>query len=112
MKTYKTKSGKIYTKKQICEAIDFWKKQLKKINESESMIEYHVEAKFGNDEIDTDISASSLEELVKFTRETFAQMHGCRDTSTVDVSWIDFKFINVEDENGNNVTKEANEAIN
>lgn len=33
MKTYKTKSGKTYTKKQICEAINFWKKQLKRLNE-------------------------------------------------------------------------------
>lgn len=34
MNTYTTKSGKTYTKKQICEAIAYWKKQLKKLNES------------------------------------------------------------------------------
>ena len=34
MKTIKTKSGKTYTKKQICEAIAYWKKQLKKMDES------------------------------------------------------------------------------
>ena len=33
MNTYTTKSGKTYTKKQICEAIKFWTKQLKKLNE-------------------------------------------------------------------------------
>ena len=33
MKTIKAKNGKSYTKKQICEAIEYWKKQLKKIDE-------------------------------------------------------------------------------
>lgn len=34
MKTYKTKSGKVYTKKQICEAIKYWTGYLKPVNES------------------------------------------------------------------------------
>ena len=33
MKTYKAKNGKSYTKKQICEAIEYWKKQLKRLDE-------------------------------------------------------------------------------
>ena len=28
MKTYKTKNGKSYTKKQICEAIEYWENKL------------------------------------------------------------------------------------
>ena len=34
MNTYKAKSGKEYTKKQIAEAVEYWKKQLKKFDES------------------------------------------------------------------------------
>lgn len=39
MKTYKSKSGKTYTKKQICEAIAYWEKQL---NESEKSDAYEI----------------------------------------------------------------------
>ena len=34
MKTIKAKNGKSYTKKQICEAIEYWEKQLKKMDEA------------------------------------------------------------------------------
>ena len=55
MKTYKSKSGKTYTKKQICEAIAYWEKQLKrgnykKINESGQAIGHEFELWFDDDE--------------------------------------------------------------
>ena len=37
MKTYKTKNGKSYTKKQIVEAITYWENRLKQMNESDDV---------------------------------------------------------------------------
>lgn len=38
-KTVESKSGKKYTKKQICEAIAYWKKQLDKLDENKDDVE-------------------------------------------------------------------------
>ena len=72
---------------------------------------YYVEAESRIGELAEDIEAQDLNELVQFTRETFAYMNGCHDTSDVDVSWIKFKFTKVEDEDGEDITDEANEHI-
>ena len=72
---------------------------------------YYVEAESSFSELAEDINAKDLNELVQFTRESFAYMNGCNDTSEEDVSWINFKFTYVEDEAGDDVTEEANSHI-
>lgn len=72
---------------------------------------YYVEAssKFGS--LERDFEAEDLTELAQFVRETFAYMNGCEDTSEVDCSWIKFKYIKVEDEDGEDITEEAKKFI-
>jgi len=73
---------------------------------------YYVEAVARHGfSIDDEIEASSLEELAQFVRETIAfHRDGIHDTSEIDCSYIDFEYNHVEDENGNDVTAEANDA--
>lgn len=72
---------------------------------------FYVIAESSLGEIVEDIAASDIDELIKSTRESFACMNGCHDTSDGDVSWIDVKFIKVEDEDGNDITDEANALV-
>ncbi len=106
MKTITTKNGKFYTKKQICEAIEYWKKLLKKLDESEDEFEFEVKA-ISNDgtEIDETIDAKDLYELVSFVKEDFARESG------IDIDDVRFSFDEVIDENGNDVTNKANACI-
>ena len=72
---------------------------------------YHVEAHSNFGSFAEDINAEDLRQLVQFVRETFACMNGCHDTSDVDVSWIEFEYDLVEDEDGNDITEEARESL-
>lgn len=72
---------------------------------------YSVEASAGDFHMSDEIQASDLGELAQFVRETIAyHRDGVRDTSEVDCSHIKFKYEEVIDEDGNDVTKEAEEA--
>ena len=68
---------------------------------------YYVQAHSSLGELDEDIEAEDLYQLAQFVRETFAYMNGCHDTSDVDVSWIEFTYDLVEDEDGEDITAEA-----
>ena len=72
---------------------------------------YYVEAHSNFGSFEDEIQANDFTELAKFVRETFAWMNGCHDTSDVDCSWIKFEYDYVEDEDGNDVTKEAKKYI-
>lgn len=71
------------------------------------MNNYYVEAHSSMGSLSEDIEASDLCDLAQKVRETFAWMNGCHDTSDVDCSWIDFTYDLVEDEDGDDVTSEA-----
>lgn len=68
---------------------------------------YYVKAHSKMGELEEDINARDLSQLAEFVRESFAYMNGCRDTSEVDCSWIEFEYDHVEDEDGDDVTDEA-----
>lgn len=56
------------------------------------------------------IEAKDFSELAQFIRETIAYYRdNVSDTSTTDCSYVRFKYIQVLDENGNDVTNIATE---
>ena len=74
-------------------------------------MEYSVDAtsKSGDNFTGQILEAEDFEQLKTYVQETFAWMNGCHDTSDVDCSYIKFDYDYVEDEDGNDVTKEARE---
>ena len=72
---------------------------------------YYVEAHSKLGSFSNEITAKDLNELAQFVRETFAYMNGCNDTSDIDCSWIKFTYDSVEDEDGNDITDEAQKYI-
>ena len=99
---------KKYTRKQILESIAYWKKQLKRMNESMSSHHYVVDVTSSLGDIGEEYDADSLEDLASQVRAKLAWMNGAEDDSNT--SWIPFEYVSVEDENGNDVTEEANAA--
>lgn len=75
------------------------------------MNSYYVEAHNSTGSLAADIEAEDFDQLAQFVRESFAYMNGCRDTSEVDCSWIKFEYDYVEDEDGNDVTAEAQKYV-
>jgi hypothetical protein len=75
------------------------------------MNSYYVEAHNSTGSLAKDIEAEDFDQLAQFIRESFAYMNGCRDTSEVDCSWIKFEYDYVEDEDGNDVTVEAQKYV-
>jgi hypothetical protein len=75
------------------------------------MNSYYVEAHNSTGSLAKDIEAEDFDQLAQFIRESFAYMNGCRDTSEVDCSWIKFEYDYVEDEDGNDVTAEAQKYV-
>lgn len=75
------------------------------------MNSYYVEAHNSTGSLSEDIEAEDLDQLAQFVRESFAYMNGCHDTSEVDCSWIKFEYDYVEDEDGNDVTAEAQKYV-
>ena len=72
---------------------------------------YSVEVTGDDFNMSDEINASNLEELAQGVREIIAYYRdGVMDTSEVDCSHIKFKYEEVIDENGNDVTKEAEAA--
>lgn len=72
---------------------------------------YYVEAHSNIGSMSEDIEAEDFAELAQFVRERFAYMNGCHDTSEVDCSWIDFEYDLVEDDEGEDVTSEAQKYV-
>ena len=75
------------------------------------MNSYYVEAHNSMGSLAEDIEAEDFVQLAQFVRESFAYMNGCHDTSEVDCSWIKFEYDYVEDEDGNDVTAEAQKYV-
>lgn len=75
------------------------------------MNSYYVEAHNSTGSLAQDIEADDFDQLAQFVRESFAYMNGCHDTSEVDCSWIKFEYDYVEDEDGNDVTAEAQKYV-
>ena len=75
------------------------------------MNSYYVKAHNSTCSLAGDIEAEDFDQLAQFVRESFAYMNGCHDTSEVDCSWIKFEYDYVEDEDGNDVTAEAQKYV-
>lgn len=75
------------------------------------MNSYYVKAHNSTGSLAEDIEAEDFDQLAQFIRESFAYMNGCHDTSEVDCSWIKFEYDYVEDEDGNDVTVEAQKYV-
>jgi len=75
------------------------------------MSRYYVEAHTSHASIAEDIVAKDLRELRQYVKETFVALDGCRDTSEVDCSWVDFYYDYVE-ECDKDITDKARETNN
>ncbi len=102
--------AKKYTKKQIQESIRYWQKQLKKMDEAVDTHLYSVEATSPLGELGEDFTARDLVDLASQVRGTIAFMNGREDDDGLSTSWIPFEYTSVIDENGVDLTKEANAA--
>lgn len=72
---------------------------------------YYVVAEAGDFKIEDEIRANSLTQLARFVRETIACYRDwVRDGLVVDYSNIKFKYIQVLDNDDNDVTAEATAA--
>jgi len=108
---WKTKILKKYPNAEMIdvECVDLRKTlSHKQIDENLSSHHYVVDvtSSFGN--IGEEYDADSLEDLASQIRAKLAWMNGAEDDTNT--SWIPFEYISVEDENGNDVTEEANAA--